>query len=72
MAGGNGGADSAQRILDRCRWLLAEARRPGSVEGMREIDEELERLVAPERQRLLEQMVAAMQRIVPLLYGAGV
>jgi len=70
-----GGANTAQKIVARCRLVEARTRQSGPTEaqgGLDAVDEELSGLLSPERRRLQERMVEAMQRVVAVLYGATV
>ena len=69
-----GGAAIAQQIMHRCRQIEAQRRQRAQGEGTGatdKTDEELDRLLAPERQRLLEAMVTAIRRVVELVCGAA-
>jgi hypothetical protein len=70
-----GGSDTARKIMARCQQVEARTRQSGSTEtqgGLNAADEELVGLLAPERLRLQELMIQAMQRVVAILYGATV
>ena len=68
-----GGADTVQRIMAQCQVVAARTRQSGPTgaqDGLGGVDEELSGLLAPERLRLKELMVEAMERVVAVLYGA--
>jgi hypothetical protein len=69
-----GGADTAREIVDRCQVVEAKIRHSisAATQGRDAVDEDLNRLLAPERQRLHELMVVAMHRVVALLYPNAV
>lgn len=66
-----GGAETAARIVDRCRSIVAEVESSNSPDNkakLDETDEELETLLAPERERLRAEIVTAIQAVVDLVY----
>ncbi len=70
-----GGSETIRKIIVRCHKIQKEATQSGTAEGNQRldaIDEELTTLLAPERRRLQEEMIVAMNRIVTLLYGRSV
>ncbi len=67
-----GGAETLARIIERCRSIADEVERSDSADtqaSLDEADEELERLLAPERERLRGEMKAAIRRVVDLVYS---
>ena len=69
-----GGPEIVEKLRARCReieraWRMA----PASADRPRldDVDEVLERLLAPERRRLQGQIVLAIERVVEVLYGGG-
>lgn len=69
-----GGPDLVTKLRVRCREIEEAYRRAPSPEDrprIDEIDEELDRLLAPERRRLQGEIVGATERVVALLYATG-
>jgi hypothetical protein len=60
----SGGLTTLLELLDYCRMRTEQLRRSDSFSW--EVDEQLTRLLAPERRRQHEGMVAAMTRVVEL------
>ncbi len=70
-----GGSETSRKIVARCQAIEREATESGTGAGNRTldaIDNELSDLLAPERKRLQQEMVLAMNRVVTLLYGRSV
>lgn len=71
----SGGATTAARIMERSRTIAAQATASSSPESRRRLDEvdaDLDALVAPQRQRLRQAMIRAMQAVTALVYGQAV
>lgn len=67
-----GGADTVAKIFELCRSIADEVERADSPDKrakLEEADEELERLLAPERERQRAEIIAATQAVVDLVYG---
>ena len=70
----SGGPEVLGKLRARCRALEDAYRSAPTAESrprLDDVDEELDRLLAPERRRQHEQMVLAIGRVVDLLYGAS-
>jgi hypothetical protein len=70
----SGGPEVLGKLRARCRAIEDAYRSAPSAESrprLDDVDEELDRLLAPERRRQHEQMVLAIGRVVDLLYGAS-
>lgn len=70
----SGGPEVLGRLRARCRAIDDAYRSAATAESrprLDDVDEELDRLLAPERRRLHEQMVFAIRRVVEVLYGSG-
>ncbi len=61
-----GGSETGARIVERCRTISELGVESSSVD---EVDGRLAILLAPERSRLLDQMIAAMKRMRDRVYG---
>jgi hypothetical protein len=70
----SGGPAVLDRLRARCREIEEASRAAPTPEerpALDAVDEELNRLIAPERRRLRGEIVHAVERVVDLLYGSG-